>query len=129
LPDVLCTVTWPVALGLVVGIAALGVIATRSAERCQQISRLRAVGFKQRMVLATFLLESSFVALLGTGVGVVLGLLLGHQVVNYFDKTDLGLRFVIPWGEVAVIVIGASLASLPACQASRIYPAEALRYE
>jgi len=28
LPDVLCTVTWPVALGLVVGIAALGVIAT-----------------------------------------------------------------------------------------------------
>jgi len=95
---------------------------------------LRAVGFKQRMVLATVLLESSFVAILGTGLGVVLGLLLGHQVVNYFDKTDLGLRFVIPWGEVAVIVIGASLASLlttylPACQASRIYPAEALRYE
>ncbi|MDQ2741368.1 MAG: ABC transporter permease, partial [Chloroflexota bacterium] len=123
------------ALGLVVGIAALGVIATRSVvERRQQIGMLRAIGFKQRMVLATFLLESSFVAILGTGVGMVLGLLLGHQVVNYFGKTDPGLQFVIPWGEVGLIVLGAYLASLlttylPAWQASRIYPAEALRYE
>jgi len=123
------------ALGLVVGIAALGVIATRSVvERRQQIGMLRAIGFKRRMVLATFLLESSFVAVLGTGIGMVLGLLLGHQVVNYFGKTDPGLQFVIPWGEVSLIVIGAYLASLlttylPAWQASRIYPAEALRYE
>jgi len=111
------------------------VIATRSVvERRQQIGMLRAIGFKRRMVLATFLLESSFVAVLGTGIGMVLGLLLGHQVVNYFGKTDPGLQFVIPWGEVSLIVIGAYLASLlttylPAWQASRIYPAEALRYE
>ena len=123
------------ALGLVVGIAALGVIATRSVvERRQQIGMLRAIGFKQRMVLATFLLESSFVAVLGAGIGMALGLLLGHQVVNYFGKTDPGLQFVIPWGEVSLIVAGAYLASLlttylPAWQASRIYPAEALRYE
>jgi len=123
------------ALGLVVGIAALGVIATRSVvERRQQIGMLRAIGFNRSMVLATFLLESSFVAVLGSGIGMVLGLLLGHQVVNYFGKTDPGLQFVIPWGEVGLIVAGAYLASLlttylPAWQASRIYPAEALRYE
>jgi putative ABC transport system permease protein len=124
-----------VALGLVVGIAALGVIATRSVvERRQQIGMLRAVGFKRQMVQAAFLLESSFVAITGTLVGSALGLVLGHQVVRYIEKTDPGLPFVIPWPQVVLIVVGAYVASLlttylPAWQASRIYPAEALRYE
>jgi putative ABC transport system permease protein len=124
-----------VALGLVVGIAALGVIATRSVvERRQQIGMLRAIGFRRRMVQAAFLLESSFVAITGTLIGSVLGLILGHQVIAYIAKTDPSLPFVIPWPQVALIVVGAYAASLlttylPAWQASRIYPAEALRYE
>ena len=123
------------ALGLVVGIAALGVIATRSVvERRQQIGMLRAIGFKRRMVQATFLLESSFITILASVVSMVLGILLGVQVVNYFGKTDPTLHAVIPWAEVVLIVIGAYVASLlttylPAWQASRVYPAEALRYE
>jgi putative ABC transport system permease protein len=123
------------ALGLVVGIAALGVIATRAVvERRQQIGMMRAIGFKRRTVQIAFLLESSFVAILGTLVGGVLGILLGWQVEAYFAKTQPGLHLVIPWPEVALIVIGAYLASLlttyfPSWQASRIYPAEALRYE
>jgi putative ABC transport system permease protein len=124
-----------VALGLVVGIAALGVIATRSVvERRQQIGMLRAIGFKRRMVQTTFLLESSFVAITGTLVGTVLGLVLGYQVVSYLAKTDPRLTFVLPWPQVLLIVAGAYAASLlttylPAWQASRVYPAEALRYE
>ena len=47
-------------LGLVVGIAARSVV-----ERRQQIGVLRALGFQKEMVHLTFLLESSFVALLG----------------------------------------------------------------
>ena len=123
------------ALGLIVGIAALGVIATRSVvERRQQIGMLRAIGFKRRMVQGSFLLESSFVAILGTGIGCLLGLLLGHQVVDYSGKSDPSLHFVVPWLQVLGITIGTYLASLlttflPAWQASRVYPAEALRYE
>ena len=122
------------ALGLVVGIAALGVIATRSVvERRQQIGMLRAIGFKRRMVQATFLLESSFVAILGAAIGVTLGLVLGANVVAYFGKTNSNLHLVIPWARVAMIVVGAYLASLlttylPAWQASRVDPADALRY-
>jgi putative ABC transport system permease protein len=53
-------------LGLLVGIAALGVIAARSVvERRQQIGMLRALGFQRGQVRLAFLIESSFVALLG----------------------------------------------------------------
>lgn len=46
------------ALGLVVGVAALGVVTARSVvERRQQIGVLRAIGFRRRMVEASFLLE------------------------------------------------------------------------
>jgi putative ABC transport system permease protein len=79
-------------------------------------------------------MESSFVAVLGPLIGVVLGLALAYQLVDYFIKTTPGLQLVVPWAELALIVIGAYAASLlttylPARQASQVFPAEALRYE
>ena len=57
-------------LGLIVGVAALGVISARAvAERRQQIGVLRAIGFRRGMVQAVFLLESSFIALTSIVVG------------------------------------------------------------
>lgn len=122
-------------LGLVVGIAALGVIAARAVvERRQQIGMLRAVGFRRSMVQNAFLLESSFVALLGIGLGIVLGLTLCYSVMDYMARDMQGLTFRIPWRDVVFIAVLAYAASLlttylPARQASKVYPAEALRYE
>ena len=121
------------ALGLIVGIAALGVIAARSVvERRQQIGMLRAIGFRQGMVQFSFLLESSFISLLGIGLGVALGVALSYQIIP--DTGIEGMTTVIPWVQIALIVALAYLASLvttflPARQAARVYPAEALRYE
>jgi putative ABC transport system permease protein len=123
------------ALGLVVGVAALGVIATRAVvERRQHIGVLRAIGFRRRTVQAAFLLEASFVALAGIGLGVLLGLVFSYQLVSYIAKGEPGLTFSVIWGQVGLVALGAYLAallmtSLPAWQASRVYPAEALRYE
>jgi putative ABC transport system permease protein len=123
------------ALGLVVGIAALGVIATRSVvERRQQIGMLRAIGFQRGMIRASFLLESSVVALLGTLLGVVLGIILAYNLVESMARNDPSMVFTVPWAQVGCIVALTYLASLvttylPAWQASRVYPAEALRYE
>ena len=62
-------------LGLVVGVAALGVISARAVvERRQQIGVLRAIGFRQGMVQAVFLIESSFIALTSIVAGTILGL-------------------------------------------------------
>ena len=124
------------ALGLLVGIAALGVIATRTVvERRQQVGMLRAIGFQPRMVALAFLIESSFIALTGIAVGAGVGISLGQSLVTQsYAELSGGRYFAIPWGEIGVIVLvayGFALLTtlLPALQASRIYPAEALRYE
>ena len=122
-------------LGLLVGIAALGVIAARSVvERRQQIGMLRALGFQRGQVRLAFLIESSFVALLGIGLGVALGAALSVGIVDSFEEQISGIHYTVPWNTLGVIVGLAYVASLlttflPASQASRVYPAEALRYE
>ena len=122
-------------LGLVVGIAALGVIAARSVvERRVQIGILRAIGFRSGMVQLAFLLESSFIALLGIVVGFALGFGLSVGIIGEIGENFEGVEYATPWETVilvAVLAYGASLLTtyLPARQASRIYPAEALRYD
>jgi putative ABC transport system permease protein len=125
------------ALGLVVGVAALGVISARAVvERRQQIGVMRAIGFRRTMIQTVFLLESSFVALTAIVVGTVLGLLLGWNIVQDSRKQPSwsNLEMVVPWGDLVLIFVlvyaVALLATLaPALRASRITPAEALRYE
>ena len=125
------------ALGLVVGIAALGVISTRAVvERRQQIGVLRAIGYRRGMVQLSFLLESSFIALFGTAIGVILGLVLSYNAINDIrtEEGNENIRYLIPWAQLLVITLVTYAFSLlatflPARQASRIYPAEALRYE
>ncbi len=123
------------ALGLVVGFAALGVIAARSVvERRQQIGVLRALGFQKSMVQLSFLLESSFVALLGIAIGILLGAVLSYNLINEVSKDVEGRAYRVPWLNIAVVVVVAYVASLlttylPARQAAKVYPAEALRFE
>jgi putative ABC transport system permease protein len=125
------------ALGLVVGVAALGVISARSVvERRQQIGVLRAIGFQRRMIQAAFLLESSFVALTAIGVGTALGLMLGYNIISDSAQQPSwdALTFTVPWlslGVIFALVYAVALLTTlaPALRASRVYPAEALRYQ
>ena len=123
-------------LGLVVGIAAVGVIAFRTVvERRQQIGMLRAIGFTRGQVALSFLLESSFVTLLGIVTGLGLAILLSFFLLTSKSMSDMGLRgFFIPWLEVIPTCLVAYVAALvmtfiPSRQAASIPIAEALRYE
>ena len=124
-------------LGLVVGVAALGVISARAVvERRQQIGVMRAIGFRRRMVQAAFLLESSFVALTAILVGTALGLLLAWNIIRDTRSQPSweNLELVVPWLNLAVIflvVYAVALAATlaPAVRASKVLPAEALRYQ
>ena len=119
------------ALGLVVGIAGLGIISIRSVvERRKEIGVLRAIGYRKNMILAAFLLENSYVALLGILIGIVLGIDLGYAIAT---SPGSGLSFVIPWVSLLEIIAFsyglAVLATLSSSRrAARIPPAEALRY-
>src|SRR5437870_3826603 len=119
-------------IGLLVGIAGLAVITLRAVvERRTQIGALRAIGFTRGMVLATFLVEIALIAVLGIGIGVALGIVLAYKIyIVYFADIVV---FSVPWPNLTLIVAVASIAAVasaaqPAIRASRIPPAEALRY-
>ncbi len=122
-------------LGLVVGVAALGVLSFRAVvERRVSIGMMRAIGYKSQMIQTQFLIESVFVTVLGTALGLGLGALISWNIVNDIRETTDNLSYSVPWATVSVIVIIAIIASLlttliPARQASKIFPSEALRYE
>jgi putative ABC transport system permease protein len=70
----------------------------------------------------------------GTLLGVVLGLVLAKDIVDSMAKNDSSITLSIPWLHILLIVAIAYVASLittyvPAWQASRVAPADALRYE
>ena len=125
------------ALGLLVGVAALGVISARSVvERRQQIGVMRAIGFQRRAVEAAFLLESSFLALTSIVVGTLLGLVLAWNIIDDTRRQPSweNLTLVVPWLSLAVlfllVYVVAIVATIgPARRAAKVRPAEALRYE
>jgi putative ABC transport system permease protein len=122
-------------LGLFVGIAAVGVIAFRTVvERRQQIGMLRAIGYKRNMVALSFLLESSFVALLGVVTGVALAIWLSYFLITSNEFPTGDASYAIPWSQIILFAVLAFVASLvmtyiPSRQAAGIPIADALRYE
>jgi ABC-type lipoprotein release transport system permease subunit len=121
-------------LGLLVGVAALGVVSFRAVvERRQSIGMMRALGYKGRMIQIQFLMESGVVAILGSAIGIGLGALIGWNIFLSISAEAEGLTYSIPWMNVTLIVVIAVVFSLittfiPARQASKIKPSEALRY-
>jgi putative ABC transport system permease protein len=121
-------------LGLIVGIAAVGVIAFRSVvERRQQIGVLRALGFQKAMVSLSFLIETAFIVGMGVISGTALGLVLARNLFMSDDAAK-SASFLVPWPTITVILsatmaVALLMAWIPSRQAARIAPAEALRYE
>jgi putative ABC transport system permease protein len=122
------------ALGLLVGIAGLGVVMVRAVrERRRTIGVLRALGFQAHTVQRAFLTESSFIALEGIVLGTVLSIVTSYLLFNNDkDLKGAGIGFPIPWANIAVLVLAAAVASVlatawPARQAAKIRPAVALR--
>ena len=122
------------ALGLLVGIAGLGVVMVRAVrERRRNIGVLRALGFQSGTIQRAFLTESTFVALEGIVLGAALSIITSYLLFQNDEELNAsGVGFPIPWASIAVLVAAAAVASVlatvwPARQASKIRPAVALR--
>ena len=117
-------------LGLLFGALSIGVITSRAVvERRQQIGMLRALGFSHTLIRRSFLLESSFVILASLLLGSALAWWLAAWVAGQVYQS-----FPLPLGPMAMLFLGSYLVAfictiVPAHRASRLPPAEALRYE
>lgn len=141
-----------VILLLIVTVAMFNVISTLVVivtEKEADIAILRTLGLSPRSVMGVFMVQGAVVGVLGTIVGTGAGILLAYNVESIvqflesvfrvsFLSADVYLISELPsdlhWDDVALIS-GASLVLAllstiyPAWRASRVQPAEALRYE
>jgi len=121
------------ALGLLVGVAGLGVVMVRAVrERRREIGVLRALGFEAPSVRRAFVIEAAFVCSEGVIIAVVLALITSFGLANTSDAFGENFQWRVPVPGLAVISAGTLLAALlatfgPARAAARIRPAVALR--
>jgi len=121
---------------LVGGIGIMNTMYTSVLERTKEIGTMKAVGAKNSDILLIFLFESGLLGIIGGAIGIALGFGLGKGA-EFIATNALGtnlLRAVFPWYLIAgallfSFVVGSVSGALPAIQASRLKPVDALRYE
>ena len=117
-------------ISLVVGgVGVMNIMLVSVTERTKEIGLLKAIGAKQKDILAQFLIEAVVMTLIGGIIGIALGTL-GAFIVSLIFK----IPFVV---SVPAIFIAVSVSSLvgiifgfyPARRASQLSPIDALIYE
>ena len=120
------------ALGLLVGVAGIGVVTVRNvSERKTTIGMLRAIGFRRRHVLRLFSVEVSWVAVLGLLNGLVIGYGFHVMLYNALWKAE-GAVFSFPWMSIGFLfslswAVVLFTTYIPVRQAAAIPPSAALR--
>ena len=113
---------------LVGGIGIMNIMLVSVTERTREIGIRKAIGAKRRNILMQFLIESIVLS----GLGGVLGLILGYVVMSVFE-TYFGMEVATSIG-VAQLAIGFSMfvgivfGIYPANKASKLKPIDALHY-
>jgi putative ABC transport system permease protein len=108
------------------------------AERRRDIGMLRAIGARRRTITTIILIEGLLQGVIGSGIGLVLGYLLGAGVVtlaepamNTFLNIDMGAPVVPPSLVLTSVLLGVGVTILsgliPAQNASKVTPMDALR--
>jgi putative ABC transport system permease protein len=121
---------------LVCGIGICNAMLMTVTERFTEIATLKCLGALDGFIMLMFVMESSFLGIVGGCIGAILGTLIavGRMLASF------GINFVgaLPAGELLVgmaasvimgMVLAAVAAVLPSYQAARLAPMEAMRIE
>ena len=130
----------------IAGVGILNLLLMAVYERTREIGVLGAMGLKPNQISLLFILEGTMIGLVGAAAGVILGLAINGYLMkvglDFGDMSDVASymalvqsRIYPTWGiemlpmRVSMIVIISALAALiPATEAGRREPAEALHY-
>lgn len=141
-----------VILLLIVAVAAFNIVSTlimMVTDKQADIAILRTLGMTPRDIMAIFMVQGTMIGIFGTLLGVIGGVVLALNVETLIANLEqlLGYQFLpadvyyisslpsdLHWNDVTVIAITAFVLSListlyPSWRASKIKPAEALRYD
>jgi lipoprotein-releasing system permease protein len=139
-------------LTLIIAVAAFNLVSTlvmTVTDKQADIAILRTLGSSPASIMKIFMVQGALVGIIGTGIGVALGVIvaLNVDVIVPFIEHLLGVQFLprdiylisalpsdLRWPDVGTIglvaVVLAFLATIyPSWWAARVKPAEALRYE
>lgn len=135
---------------LIVAVAAFNIVSSLVmvvTDKKADIAILRTLGASPRTITRIFMVQGALIGLLGTAIGVLLGIGLSlsiTDIVNWFQaitgKSLFDAYFVnylpsqLEWSDVLWVSVVSGLLSFlatiyPARRAARVQPAEALRYE
>lgn len=139
-------------LGLIIAVAAFNLVSTLVmvvTDKSSDIAIFRTLGMTPFSVMKVFMVQGTLIGVIGTVLGVILGVALALNVdvivpwlerlfdVNFISEDVYGISTLesrISWSDVTMIAISALVLSMlatlyPSWKASRVQPAEALRYD
>ena len=118
-------------ISLVVGgIGIMNIMLVTVTERTREIGLRKAVGAEPADILTQFLFESSLLALIGGILGLLVAFLLTQAITQAIADLTLGVQLdAVALATVISSLVGIVFGILPARQAARMNPIDALRYE
>jgi putative ABC transport system permease protein len=119
-----------VSISLVVGgIVIMNIMLLSVSDRTREIGLRKSLGAKRKDILFQFLTEASTLSILGSLMGIAIGLGLADLVERL---SPLPATISLPWLALALVLgvgVGVSSGIYPAYQAAKLDPIEALRSE
>jgi putative ABC transport system permease protein len=122
------------AISLIVGgIGIMNTMYTSVLERTREIGIMKSIGATNNIVLTIFLMEAAILGLIGGAIGIALGISLS-KLVQFMSNYALGpgllqtkISFGLIFGALAFsLLVGIISGLMPALQASKMEPVEAL---
>lgn len=120
---------------IVGGVGIMNTMYTSVLERIREIGVMKAVGAKNSQIMTLFLIEASLIGLIGGLIGLIIGLGLAEGIAIFaqnkgFRYLDVSVSPQIIFSLLTfAFLVGIASGVLPARQAAKLKPADALRYE
>ena len=114
---------------LVGGIGVMNIMLVSVTERTREIGIRKAIGAKKRDIMLQFLVESTVLSVLGGFIGTGISFLGSWIVKTYFGLDATIVTSSVVYAFAFSVAVGVFFGMLPAYQAAKLRPIEALRYE